>query len=308
MDKHVFLDINSTPERHIIDFRQWGWTDIAVLGKYHYKQARSGLDQHKHSHMLEICFCSKGEQIYKVNETLYQIKGGDLFITYPGELHGTGQFPEEKGEMYWLIINTVPAKNSRRFLRFDGKLAGEWYRQVLQLPRHFKGSRVLKTKLEKIFQCYTPTISLLNEIRIQHLIADFLLEVINCSQSATIRKKAERMDKIETYIRTNLEEPVMLTQLASLTGLSLSRFKTWFKEETGTTPLDYILKYKINKAREILLKEQFSISSVAYKTGFQSAQYFATVFKKFTGMTPGEFKQTSIKNAGPNDPPFFLIS
>jgi AraC-like DNA-binding protein len=288
MGKQPVLDTHSTTERHILDFRKHGWTDIMVLGKYQYKQARALLAAHMHKHMLEICFCSKGEQVYKVNKTFYKIKGGELFVTYPGELHGTGEYPEEKGEMYWVIINMhIP----RRFLHFEGRLATEWHRQLSQLPRHFKGKGTLKARLEQVFHYYTQTGNLLNQIRIKHLLADFLLEVINCSQSATQKKATKRMDKIDAYMRDHLDEPVMLFQLAALTELSLSRFKTWFKEETGTTPLDYILKYKIKRAQEYLRGDTHNITSIAYETGFQSTQYFATVFKKFTGLQPREYRK-----------------
>lgn len=259
-----------------------------VLGKYHYKQARACLGAHTHRHMLEICFCSKGEQLYKVNKTFYKIKGGELFVTFPGELHGTGEYPEEKGEMYWVIIS---ADTARRFLHFEGRLAAEWNRQLLQLPRHFKGNRTLKTKLEKAFQCHTAQNSLLKQIKMQHLLADFLLEVFDCSQSAAFRKKTKRMEELDAYMREHIDEPVTLQQLATLSGLSLSRFKAWFKEETGTTPLDYILKYRIKKAQEYLQRGKDPINSIAYDTGFQSTQYFATVFKKFTGLQPREYRQ-----------------
>lgn len=291
MSKGITLDTHSTMERHIIDFRQWGWKDVAVLGKYHYKQTRAALDAHAHRHMLEICFCSKGEQVYKVNNNLYRIKGGELFVTFPGELHGTGEFPEEKGEMYWIIINMAGTGKTQRFLHFNGPLAAEWQRQLLQLPRHFKGNSRLKAILDQAFQHHAQNSGLLDHIRVQHLLTGFLLAVISCSQSVGTRKIEARMEKIDAYIRTHLDEPVMLPVLAAQAGLSLSRFKSWFKEATGTTPLDYVLKQRIQHAQEALQKGKLSITAIAYEIGFQNAQYFSTVFKKFTGITPGVYKQ-----------------
>jgi AraC-like DNA-binding protein len=296
MSKSFSLDTHSTTERHIIDFRQWGWKDIAVLGKYHYKQTRAALDAHAHRHMLEICFCSKGEQVYKVNNNLYKVKGGELFVTFPGELHGTGEFPEEKGEMYWIIINMAGMGKTRRFLHFNGALAAEWQRQLLQLPRHFKGNSRLKAILDQAFQHHAQNSGLLDHIWVQHLLAGFLLAVISCSQSAGTRKIEARMEKIDAYIRTHMDEPVMLPVLAAQAGLSLSRFKSWFKEATGTTPLDYVLKHRIQHAQAALRKGKLSITAIAYETGFQNAQYFSTVFKKFTGLTPGAYKQRAAGN------------
>ncbi len=296
MNKTPTLDIHSTAERHIIDFRQWGWKDITVLGKYHYKQTRGALDTHAHRDMLELCFCSKGEQVYKVNDHLHRVKGGDLFVTYPGELHGSGEFPEEKGEMYWIIVNITAIGKTKRFLHFDGHLAAEWKQQLLQLPRHFKGNTRLKNTLDQVFHHQAQAEGLLGQIRVQHLLADFLLAVISCSQAAGVRKVETRLEKIDAYLSTHLDEPVMLPVLATQAGLSLSRFKNWFKEATGTTPLDYVLKRRIQHAQEALQEGKQSITSIAYATGFQNAQYFSTVFKKFTGVTPGEYRErASIK-------------
>jgi AraC-like DNA-binding protein len=278
-------------ERNILDFRKSGWKDIMVLGKYSYKQAHDKLAPHSHRQMLEICFCSKGEQVYQVNETLYRIKGGDLFVTYPGELHGTGKFPEEKGELYWIIIRMQQTKPASSFLNFTDKLAEEWYKQLMQLPRHFKGNASLKIRLENIFRIHSQAKNSMRYIRLQHSIADFLLEVINVAQTPARSRQTGRMEKIDLFIRDHLDEPVVLREMADLVGLSLSRFKAWFKEETGTTPLDYALKYKIKNAGLLLKGTTSSISDIAFETGFQNQQYFATVFKKFMGKSPGEYKR-----------------
>jgi AraC-like DNA-binding protein len=278
-------------ERNILDFRRSGWKDIMVLGKYNYKQAHDRLAPHSHRQMLEICFCSKGEQVYEVNDTIYRIRGGDLFVTYPGELHGTGKYPEEKGELYWIIIRMPQTKATPSFLQFDNKLAAEWYKQLVQLPRHFKGNSSMKTKLENIFRIHAQTKNLLRHIQLQHAIADFLLEVIAASQLPAPSRQTGRMEKIDLFIKDHLDEPVVLQEMATLVGLSLSRFKAWFKEETGTTPLDYVLKYKIKNACQLLEKPSLTIADVAFETGFQNQQYFATVFRKFTGKSPGEYRK-----------------
>jgi AraC-like DNA-binding protein len=291
MNKKTAAGSGTNSERNILDFRKSGWKDIMVLGKYNYKQAHDRLAPHSHRQMLEICFCSKGEQVYEVKDAIYRIKGGDLFVTYPGELHGTGKYPEEKGELYWIIIRMPATKTSPPFLQFENKLATEWYKQLSQLPRHFKGNSSMKMKLENIFRMHAQSKNLLRHIQLQHSIADFLLEVIKASQMPALARQTGRMEKIDLFIKDHLDEPVVLQEMATLVGLSLSRFKAWFKEETGTTPLDYVLKYKIKNACLLLEKPKHTIADVAFETGFQNQQYFATVFKKFTGKSPGEYKK-----------------
>ncbi len=285
------LDISSTRERTIIDLRKMGWKDVSVLGKYHYTHARKQLPSHTHRQMMEICFCSKGEQLYEVNGEYYTIKGGDIFITYPGEWHGTGVYGEEKGELYWMILHIDERRKSQPFLHFEKQLAREWRKQLVSLPRHFKGNRQMKITLDKVFSLYAGRKQLINRIAMQQQVADFLLNVIHCSTSKVNTQKTDRLERMNRYIHDHIDEPITLRELAELTGLSLSRFKAWCKEETGSTPLDHILRAKIKWARQQLQKKKTTIASVAYETGFQHPQYFATVFKRFTGQTPTEYKR-----------------
>ena len=291
MEKELPLDNLSAPERMILDLRKAGFRDVLILGKYHYTYTRKQLPAHTHRQMLEICYCSKGEQIYEVDGQVYRIKGGDLFVTFPGERHGTGKYPEEKGELYWIIIRIHQKKKPVSFLGSEGRLAEEWQNRLLQLPRHYKGNPSLKNTLEKIFSLFTTQKDPFTLIRIQHLIAGYLLQVIACSQKQVVGKRSDKLEAIDTFIRKNVDEPVILQELADIAGLSLSRFKSWFKEETGTTPLDYVLRYKLKVAQQLLEKGDLSVTDIAFRTGFPNPQYFATVFRKFTGLRPSDYKK-----------------
>lgn len=286
MSKITPLDIISTGERRILDFRRRGWKDILVVGKYQYRSTRKALAAHQHKNMLEICFCSKGGQVYEAGGRLHKVKGGECFVTHPGEWHGTGSYPEGKGELYWIILR-LPAKGEN-FLQFRDKTSQAWAQQLRQLPRHFKAQPRLKSLLDEVFTLYYKDRSAFNQIELQLALATVLQSVIKSAASRPIRKRSARLSQVDNYIRQHPDEWITLQQLADHTGLSLSRFKTWFKEEAGATPLDYIMKFKIEHARQLLRKTNMSIAEIAFETGFQNSQYFATVFRKYTGMTPSE--------------------
>lgn len=115
-----------------------GGAATAELGRYAYTRAHAGLAQHAHPGALEICYLAKGTQLYRVGGREYVLRGGDVFVTFPGEPHDTGRTPEEKGVLYWLIL-TVPG---------DPVLAGALF--ALRRRRHFKGASVLQTLLDDI--------------------------------------------------------------------------------------------------------------------------------------------------------------
>src|SRR5665213_1948490 len=106
------FDTRSTTERKVIDFRPLRITGALVLGRYHYTGAHPGLRSHRHEKSLEICYLAKGEQTYRVGAEDFHLRGGDLFLTFPNEPHSTGQAPEGKGDLYWLILDTQPRRNT----------------------------------------------------------------------------------------------------------------------------------------------------------------------------------------------------
>lgn len=60
------------------------------------------MEAHRHDGALEICFCMKGQQYYKVVNHLYELNGKDSFVVLPDTLHSTGNFPADKGELFWI--------------------------------------------------------------------------------------------------------------------------------------------------------------------------------------------------------------
>src|SRR5438876_12325061 len=91
-------------ERVILDLRPLGIPEVPMLGRYHYSSAHDGLKVHVHPGIMEICFLTKGTQLYRVGRRDYVLRGDDLFVTFPDEPHGTGESPEEKGLLYWLQV------------------------------------------------------------------------------------------------------------------------------------------------------------------------------------------------------------
>lgn len=73
-------------------------------------------------------------------------------------------------------------------------------------------------------------------------------------------------------------------------GMSVTHFSRIFKSVTGDPPLKYITRIKIEKAKEMLIFTDESISNIATRVGYTDQNYFAHIFKKFEGMAPGKFR------------------
>ncbi len=283
------FDLVSTSERLIIDFDRFSIPEVHRLGRYAYKHAHESLPAHAHHGMIEICYCEKGLQVYEVNGQKYHIKGGDVFITFPGELHSTAQHPEEKGSLYWMILD-VTGRNS--FLNWQGADASAFIQALLELPgRHFPGGTAVKKMLDSIFVLSSAPRRPLLRVELISQLTGFLLAIVQRSKTSAARQPSGRRAEISAYISDHLYHDLSVESLAARIHYSASHFKSWFKHEFGMPPADYILRLRIEEAKKLLHKEGPStISDAAYHLNFSSAQYFSTVFKKYTGVTPTEYR------------------
>jgi len=101
----------------------------------------------------------------------------------------------------------------------------------------------------------------------------------------------EAIRRVIAYIGANISEPMPLGALARMTGYSLSRFKTRFREETGQTPALYVTTRKIDRAKEALEHTSRSVTDIAYSLGWSSGNYFCSVFRKLTGVSPLQYRK-----------------
>ena len=102
------------------------------------------------------------------------------------------------------------------------------------------------------------------------------------------RRRGCPLDHILEYIDGHLHEPLSLTQLAELAGLSVWRFATVFRQRMGQSPYRYICRRRVERAQQ-LLSQGVPPARVAGETGFYDQSHLSRRFKSLCGMTPGQF-------------------
>lgn len=93
------------------------------------------------------------------------------------------------------------------------------------------------------------------------------------------------------YISDNLDRNFRLAELASIACMSPNYFSSLFKQSTGYAPHQYVIRHKIERAKQLLLKEKFTIADIAYGLGFAHQSHFNRHFKRLVGITPKKFRQ-----------------
>ena len=100
-----------------------------------------------------------------------------------------------------------------------------------------------------------------------------------------------RIRNILHYIQNNYQQDISLETVADTFWLHKVYLAKIFKQETGKSVNEYIRNVRIEKAKELLLKDYIKINEIVTATGFNNPQSFYTIFKKYVGMPPGEYRE-----------------
>ncbi|MBD7911701.1 AraC family transcriptional regulator [Clostridium cibarium] len=107
----------------------------------------------------------------------------------------------------------------------------------------------------------------------------------------------ERVKSALYYIHKCYSEDISLDNIAAAASISKSECCRSFKRILKVTPFEYLMEYRVSKAKELLLKNKEPISNIAFDVGFNGTSYFGKIFKKYIGCTPSEYRNSSIKNS-----------
>ena len=98
---------------------------------------------------------------------------------------------------------------------------------------------------------------------------------------------------IVDYMDSHLTEQMAISDLATLLNLSRFHFIRAFKHTVGTPPHQFILRRRVERAKELLADPRLSVTEIAYKAGFNSTTQLTRAFRRFVGTTPTTFRHNS---------------
>jgi len=105
----------------------------------------------------------------------------------------------------------------------------------------------------------------------------------------------EKMDTVLTYIEKNLDGNISVETLAQIANFHPNYFISVFKEFTGSSPIQYINRRRIEKAKELLAVSELSVSNISESLGLELS-YFSRMFKELTGLSPKAYRLLAINS------------
>lgn len=283
------LDLVRTREREILDLAAMDLPGARVLGRYRYRTPHTPLPPHRHHGMIEICYLHRGYQTYELEGRRYQLRGGDVLVTMPNEWHSTGPDPENRGVLYWLVLQPGRIRNS--FLGLPQKDSATLGEALEHLPsRHFRAPRGCHAVLEALI-AGADKAGALDVIARRCTLVGLLLDLVRASHGRAIRGSEEWLAPVLRLMHDELAHPRQVPEFAEIAGLSVSHFKARFRDATGTAPAEYFLGLRIDEAKRRLRESSNSVTRIAMDLGFASSQSFATAFHRLAGCTPTAYRR-----------------
>lgn len=271
-----------TSQRKILTSRETGLAFLPAFGMQRSTRAGLPLAPHVHPGCMEIVFLTKGFQIYEAGNQLFSLSGHDIFVSYTEEPHSSGNYPENICDILWFQLNLslipCPPGEKQSALLTSG---------LKNLPRTFRGNSALESQLTEAFFALASEDPLSRALGRQ-LFLCCLYRIIQLSKEMKL-PETDQISEAIGYIHEHLYGPISLEETAASCGLSLSRFKAKFKEETGITPRTFINYLKVEQAKQMLQKQE-AITDVSVRLGFDTPNYFSTLFKKYTGQSPSRYR------------------
>lgn len=129
----------------------------------------------------------------------------------------------------------------------------------------------------------------------QHIINDlFLMYCLdNDSPEEETNLLSPRVRKVTQLIEKNIKENFSLKELSAVASCSESTLIRLFQNETGKTPLEYIINLRMTAAKHLLSSSDQSIGNISAECGYENIYYFSNTFRKHVGCTPSEYRESS---------------
>jgi len=104
----------------------------------------------------------------------------------------------------------------------------------------------------------------------------------------------ERLKKAIIYMESHYADEITYSQIVASSGINQTTLNELFKEETTTTPIDYLWAFRIRVAKKHLAFTEMPIKDISTRCGFKTVQHFSRIFKEQTNQTPAEYRKNAV--------------
>ena len=260
------------------------------LEAYHFQGLLQKFPPHFHDYYV-IGYIESGKRSMQCNGVQYTLAAGDMVLFNPGDVHACA--PVDGRAMGYCNLNIPPKVLQQAAFEITRRRQMPHFgRQVLfrsELVPLLREVHGMVQKGEQDFHKEELFYFLLSQ-----LLEESVLPALAVPQTAA----AAQVQAVCNYLDQNYSETITLQQLSELTGWSKYHLLRTFTRQKGITPYSYLETVRVAQAKRLLV-EGVCPMDAALRTGFSGQSHFSNFFKKFIGLTPGQYQSVFRKEAGP---------
>lgn len=232
-------------------------------------------------------FVEHGKGSFHTEYSTYELTEGDGFLIHPEQLVSYESDSKDPWHYRWIAFNGA---NSHKFVQRAG------FQPELPVFRATANSAIPEL-LQLTLQAFH------HQRNNSHFISLGYLHLVMAEAEAVLQQEL-RLPEGESgvqrivkqmihYMSSQYAHPVSIEQMCASLGYNRAYLSRIFKKETGISPVTYLLKLRIDKARHLLRERpELSIEQIASSVGLTDALYFSRQFRRFHGEAPSHYRQT----------------
>ncbi|OUP53143.1 hypothetical protein B5F17_06110 [Butyricicoccus pullicaecorum] len=244
---------------------------------------------HVHDNMLELFYVCDGEGQYMVDNRLYPIRKGDIVICNAGVLHGEEPALVRQIYSYSVALSGVQLDELPLNCLIDSHTCpviscGQLAEQVEQIMRLLYLLSADIVHLRMVCNSLAYSMVLLT----QALVGSRARQ----QTAAQVETPSVLAHRVRQYLDAHYSENLTLHMVADRLHMNEYYLAHIFSGEFGTPPMQYVIKRRIGEAQDLLIHETLPIAEVAERLGYTSVCHFNTMFKKYVGVSPGQYRRS----------------
>ena len=288
--------LNFTRVRHraTINGKVDGFPEFTHIGFDTFNKA-GNLGKHEHPGMFEFCLIMRGHVTWWAQERIYELRGGDVYFTWPDEPHGGLHELMHPCTIYWTTLH-VPrpqVKEAQGFLHLPPQEALELCARLYALKdRHLRGAEKLEPYFKEVFRTLETggRLGVLQARAAYQGLLATLVALPAADEPAGFVPPGMR--RAQNFLDDAPRPWPTVEELADLAGMSPSHFHATFRRTVGMAPMEYAHRKRLGHAQRLLAEPRATVTGIATRLGYCSSQHMATCFKRYLGTTPTAERKT----------------
>lgn len=247
---------------------------------------------HAHEDFIELILICSGSSTYLIHDKKYEVKAGDLLIYNSGVVHDEITSSENEMGSYCIAVGGLHMPGLR-----ENALISDDAGYVFPTGNDFEVMRTLCEMMFRSLSSGEPRAEVFCHTLMHALLVKAVTIVgvkLAADEDEVVAEPSILGRRVKAYIDDNYAESITLQSIGDALHVSPYYLSHVFKEMSGYSPMQYLLRRRIGEAQTLLITTDLPVTQIAGMVGYDTQSYFNLQFSKHVGMPPKKYRQNYI--------------